>query len=41
MVIYDLSLDAINTKSPYKVRKANVGYTLTFLTDYDVEIFVT
>lgn len=41
MVIESLSLDVINTSSPYTVRTVNGNEALSFLTDYGVEIFVT
>jgi len=41
MVVEKLSLDVINANSPYKVVVADANDTLSFITDYDAEIFVT
>lgn len=41
MVVENLSLDSINASSPYRVRVADAKDTLSFITDYDAEIFVT
>lgn len=41
MVIETWSLDAINANSPYVVKVASANDTLSFITDYDAEIFVT
>ena len=41
MVIGTLSLGTINAKSPYLVKITPNGEALSFITDYDAEIFVT
>ncbi len=41
MVVENLSIDTINANSPYKVNVAGANDTLSFITDYDAEIFVT
>lgn len=41
MVVERLSIETINANSPYKVGVASANDTLSFITDYDAEIFVT
>lgn len=41
MVVETLSIDAINAVSPYEVKIAPKGEALSFITDYDAEIFIT
>lgn len=41
MVVEKLSIDTINAHSPYEVKIANANDTLSFITDYGAEIFVT